>query len=155
MAGSPNTILLSAYDERLSSKGVKEALSDAAITPGHLIERTATGVAVHSSSNGRAQKIFALENVADASGIDDAYVAGETTRFWFGRAGDEIYALIPAAAPAIVKGDGLASNGDGTLVKVTDTALGAPLDEVVVAYAAEDVDNSGGGTAVRLIVEVA
>lgn len=155
MAGNPNTILLGPADERLGSQGVREALADAAMTPGHLLERTATGVKVHATSNGRAQKLFALENVADASGIDDAYAVGETARFLNARTGDKIYALVPAAAPAIVVGDGLASNGDGTLVKVTDTAGVTPLDEIVVAYAIEAVDNSGGGSAVRIQVEAA
>jgi len=151
---APNTILLAAGDERMNSQGVKEELATAAITPGHLVERDATGIAVHSTAQGRNQRLFALENVADAKGIDDDYVAGEIARMWQGRPGDEIFGLVLNGTAAIALNDDLASNGDGTLVTVTDTVDAKPLDGVVVARALEAVDNSGGGAPVRIKAEV-
>lgn len=58
-----------------------------------------------------------------------------------------MYALVAAGAAAIAQNAYLASAGDGTLVT-------AGLDEVAVAQALEAVDNSGGGSAVRIKVEI-
>lgn len=151
---APNTILLSPGDGDINSQRVKEALAAAAITPGHLIEHNSTTVRVHATAQGRAQKLFALENIADAKGIDDAYITGEGVRYLTAQRGDEIYALVAAGTAAIALNASLASAGDGTLITVVDTADAKPLDQVVVARALEAVDNSGGGSAVRIKVEV-
>lgn len=78
------------------------------------------------------------------------------------RAGDVVYSWLPASAAAVVDGDPLESNGDGTLRKDTAQAVNEGgsatytiYSEHIVGYAAEAVDNSGGGTAVRIRVRVA
>src|SRR5437588_580551 len=78
----------------------KEAPADAAITPGHLIKRTATGVAVNNVAGtfGVGTKTFAVENGLVGKGIDAPYVAGEQVLFIDTTSGDEINALLPAAA---------------------------------------------------------
>ena len=149
MAGTPNSILLLPADAKIT---VKEALAGGAITPGHLLERTTTAtVVVHNSADVISQKMFALENLPIAGTISDAYASGDTVRFGYPQSGDEIYAMLPASAAAVVIGDALASNGDGTLKK----AAVSPLDQVIVGFAIEAVDNSGGGTVVRIKIEVA
>jgi hypothetical protein len=60
-----------------------------------------------------------------------------------------VYAWLPASAAAIVAGDFLASNGDGTLHKAV---TGATFLEAIVAQSTEAVNNSAGGTPVRLRV---
>jgi hypothetical protein len=138
---------------------VNEALSAAAstIVPGDLIEVTTAGtVQEHSTAAANAQKLFALPNIANGGGIDDAYLAAETVRYGKAHSGQAVYARVAAAAAAIVIGDALESAGDGTLRKVV-TAAATPdtARDSIVAYATEAVDNSGGGTVVRIQAEVA
>ncbi|MCK5641215.1 MAG: hypothetical protein KAJ19_10470 [Gammaproteobacteria bacterium] len=155
MADTPSTILLTNPEGR--TLAVKEALSAGVITPGALIEHNAAAstVVVHSVAQGRNQRIFALENLGDASDIDADYASGETVRYGFFQPGDEVYALVINGTAAILKGLELASDGAGGLVTVTDTADAKPLDGVVVGTALEAVDNSGGSVPVRIRVEVA
>lgn len=153
MAGTPSTIFV---EQIGGPEIVRERLAVAAFTPGHLLMNVAAGFQKHNTAAANAQRIFAMENSADAGDIDRAYVANETARGGYARPGDKVYAWIPAAAAAIVIGDALESNGDGTLRKAaTDTATDTTQREAIVGYAAEAKDNSGGGSAVRLLVEVA
>lgn len=153
MSDSANTILLAPADAHIT---VKEALAGGAITPGHLLEKTSTGtVVVHNSSNVAAQKMFALENLPVAGGIADAYASGDTVRYAILKSGDEVNVLVADGTSAIVKGVFLTSNGDGTVVTVTDTAGVTPLDSVIIGTALESVDNSGGSVDVRIKMEVA
>jgi len=136
-----------------------EALSAAAsaIVPGDLVEELAAGtVQEHSTAAANAQKLFALTNLANGSDIDAAYAVGETTRYGAFSSGQEVFARVAAAAPAIVIGDALESAGDGTVRKaVADAATDTAQRDAIVGYAIEAVDNSGGGTVVRLKIRVA
>lgn len=153
MAGTPSTIFIEPAGR---DPFYRERPAVAAFTPGHLLMNVAAGFQKHNTAATNAQKIFAMENLADAGDIDRAYVANEIARGGYAQRGDKVYAWIPAAAAAIVVGDALESNGDGTLRKAaTDTATDTTQRDSIVAYAAEAKDNSGGGSAVRLIVEVA
>lgn len=106
-----------------------EALAGGAITPGHLIQLGSAGtLTVHSSAGLFTPVYIARENELIGNGISDAYASGDTVPYWHCKPGDEIYALVPASAAAIVIGDFLESAGDGTLRKV----------------AAYLTDNSGG-----------
>lgn len=138
---------------------IQEALSAAAstIVPGDLIEFTSAGtVQEHSTAAVNAAKLFADENIPVAGTIDDAYGAAETVRFGTAHSGQKINARVAAAAPAIVIGDVLESAGDGTVRKaVADAATDTVQRDAIVGYADEAVDNSGGGTVVRLRIRVA
>lgn len=136
---------------------VREALAASAITPGMLLERSsATQFDVHGNAGKNAQKLFALENVANAEGLEDAYAVGETVRALFAQRGDEIYGILAAAAAAVTLGAALESDGDGTLrIATTDAATDDTQRDAVVGYALEAVDNSTGGSAVRIRLEVA
>jgi len=146
---TPNTIILKGDGIR------KEADAAGTITPGHLVEFDASGdLVVHATAGGNARKAFAVENDLIGNGITDNYVSGDRVQYNVFRSGDEVYALVPAGAAAIAIEAALESAGDGTLVNVgTATATGGT--DIVVAYALEAVDNSGGGTAARIKVEVA
>lgn len=153
MSGTPNTIFVEPAGRQ---PFVRERLAVAAFTPGHLLQNVAAGFQKHGTAAINAQKIFAMENEADAGTIDRAYVANETARGGYAQRGDLVYAWIPAAAAAIVVGDALESAGDGTLRKAaTDTATDTTQRDSIVGYAAEAKDNSAGGSAVRLLIEVA
>ena len=127
------------------------------ILPGMLLERNTAGDYVsHVGAGLNAQKLFALENVADAKGIADTYADNDTVRAVYSQRGDLINAALAASAIAIVIGDALESSGDGFLRKATaDAATDTAQRDSIVAYAAEAVDNSSGGSGTRIQVEVA
>jgi len=135
----------------------KEAVVGIAVTPGYLVEFDAVNaLQPPSEPAGNARKAFAV--VADLVGgdVDDAYAVDDTGFYVIGRSGDEIYAWLPAGAAAIVAGNALESNGDGTLClsAVAEATVNTERDGIV-AYAMEAVDNSGGAAPVRIRVEVA
>lgn len=128
----------------------KELVTDEAITPGHLVERGgAQECQKHSTANGSALPMFALENDLVGDDLDDAYASGETVQLGVFAPGEEVQAWL-AYGETISEGDPLTSAGDGTLHAAAGTA-----PDRVVAYAAEDKTNTTGGAAVRIDVEVA
>jgi hypothetical protein len=141
----------------------KEAQAGGAINPGHLIKFSSGNVVVHDTAGGNAAPMFARENDIIGDAWSDAYASGDTVLYIVGRQGDEVRARVAAAASAITKGDPLVSAGDGTLKKGTEpqtidvaaTTTVSVYDDRVVAYAMEDVNNSGGSAEVPIIVEIA
>jgi hypothetical protein len=148
---TPNTILLKG-EAYLTLEGD----ASAAITPGMLVERhvvsTVQKIRPHATADGAAQKAFAFEHETIGKGITDNYAVGDRVKYLVVNRGAEIYALVPAAAPAIVVGDILGSNGDGRLKKVTVAATTLAGSEIAVAI--EAVDNSAGGSPARIRVQV-
>lgn len=144
----PNTVILKGRGQR------KEAAAGEAITPGHLVTINTSGQLIkHATALVRTAPTFAVEyenlnptSARIAGGIDDAYASGDYCQAETLPPGSWVYALLAAAAPAIVKGDPLESAGNGTLRKVT---TGVPI-----ARALEAVDNSGGGTQARIRAEI-
>lgn len=134
----------------------KEGKAGGAITPGHLVARNSSNrIVVHPTAADTAQKAFALENELAGKGIDTAYANNDQVFFEILPPGAEVNALVAAGASAIVVGDKLESAGNGTLRKVaTDSATDDTERQSIVAIALEAVDNSGGGSAVRIKVEV-
>ena len=61
---------------------MSEAHADAAITPGSLVKRTGTGVAVQTLDAVAAPPTFAKENDIAGDGIEHAYAMGETVLFF-------------------------------------------------------------------------
>lgn len=116
---SANTIILRGCECH------EEARAGAALKPGHLIEAyNAAGtlkVRKHSTYGGAGEKAFAKENALYAQGITDAYASSDLVFYCIAEPGDLLQARLPAAATAVVAGDKLVSNGDGTLVKPTTT----------------------------------
>jgi hypothetical protein len=142
MAQASNTILLRGDGMYYEGKAL------AAISPGHFLRRTgvADQVAVMNSVGAARNKLVALEYDVLGRGIDKNYAAGDQVLFVEPNRGSQVYALLAAAAAAIAIGDGLEYAADGTL-KIL--AAGQR-----VATALEAVDNSGGGTPVRIRVEI-
>ena len=133
---------------------VKEAAAGGAITPGHLVNRNSAGAfVVHAGAEANAYPMFALEADFVGKDISSAYASGDRVQAVIPQPGSEIYGLLPAAAAAIIVGDELVSNGDGTLKKVTAAAVTVGNLRRVVARALEAVDNSGGGSVARIKVE--
>ena len=127
---------------------VEEFDADAAITPGHLLEITATGVKVHATAGGNVKgHLFALENELEGQDITDAFAADDKVQVWVAQRGEQVYALLANGETTTI-GCLLESAGDGTLkVHVADSG---DSDDAVVIYgnqivgvALEVVDMSG------------
>jgi hypothetical protein len=137
----PNTTVLKGYPIR------KEAVAGGAITPGHLIAINSAGLAVvHPTAGGNTAPAYAYENEIFGKDLIGAYAAGDKVLYGVFSSGDEVYALVAAAASAIAVGDKLESAGNGTLRKLASGTA--------IATALEAVDNSAGGTAVRIVAEI-
>lgn len=140
---NPNTILLK------GTRNQEEYRAGGAIMPGHLIKKTSTGtVVVHSTAAGYAQRLFALEMDLVGRNIDTAYAADELVTTQAAAPNDVIYGWLAAGVNA-PNGITLVSNGDGAMKLVTGS------EKEPVAYADETVDNSAGGSAVRIRIRVA
>jgi hypothetical protein len=134
----------------------KEADVAEAITPGHLVTLNASGQLIKHNVAGAAAAAggqftgptrVAVENDIFGKGIDDAWAIGDRGIYYELDTGCEFMALVAAGAPAIAYNALVESAGNGT-VRATAVAANA------IGRAAEAVDNSGGGAAVRLRVEV-
>lgn len=136
----------------------KEGIAGGAITPGHtvILGSTGTFTAGPAAAAAPAKNTLAValerelenwNNGAPQAGspIDRAYANGDRLLYAVLSPGCEWYALVPAGAAAIVKGDRLEYAGGGALRKATTGE--------VIAIALEAVDNSAGGAAARIIVE--
>lgn len=130
--------------EEANPPSAMEALADAAIRPGALVEQTATGQA---ESNDAAtvfgtQALFADRDFLQAKSVDDSWTSGEQV---VSRKlpQDCVANVLVATGQAIArKGTGLSSNGDGTLkIALTDGT------EKIVAYSDEIITT----TAVTLV----
>jgi len=125
-----------------------EAVAEAAISQGHLIELTSSDtVQVHSGAGLVAEVNFAVEDALQGNTVSDAYAADDIVMSHLAKRGDEINALITAGQDISI-GDKLASAGDGTLSDVTTLATAAGV--VVVAVAIEAVDLSATGAVATL-----
>lgn len=133
----------------------KEAPAVSVITPGDLVEQISTGFRRHLTAAGNAMPMFAIENNVVGQGIDTDYPIGDNVIAGAMHSGDEVYALVSAAAAAIVVGDDLESDGAGKLRKATVNAATAQTQRSgIVAKSLQALDNSGGGTTARLKVSI-
>lgn len=141
-----------------------EVVCSAPVTPGNLVEFNTAKLRKHATAEGDAAPYFAVESLvpdlanSTTAPIDLAYSTDSSVRWVAAIPGNVIYALVPAAASAIVRGDQLVSNGDGTLKKATGQ-LGSVTVTVntrtIVARADEAIDNSANTlTTARIRVRV-
>lgn len=160
MSGSANTILIEPAD---GQRRINERLTAGIILPGMLIEKVSAAqtIVAHSTAGGPAQRTFALENVANAEGIADAYASGETARFLYAQPGDLINAALAASAAAIVIGDLLESSGDGYVRKIipvadlTDSSGGSADDTIAAITNAANAGSADVGPTADAIADLA
>lgn len=147
---NPKCIVLSGCPKR------EEGVAGGAVTPGHLVSLASTGkYVVHPTAAGVVAPIFAVENENLAGGIGTAYASNDIIELVKAKSGDEIYGWLKAGSTAVVKGDGLESAGNGSFQKATHATGSATLAAAhTVAVALEAVDNSGGGSDVRIKLRV-
>lgn len=141
-----NTIILQGHGVR------REAIANAAITPGHLVELMSTNkVRKHATAGGNAMKAFAVEDDLQGNDISDDYAAAATVQYNIMQPGDVVYALL-ANGQNVAIGDFLESAGDGTLQKHTaDTwasaGAGTIYSNQIIGIALEAVDMSDSSAA--------
>jgi hypothetical protein len=118
----------------------REALADEAITPGHLLERTATGVQKHSGAASNAQPLFAYERELTGDDIDTAYAADDTLLMAHCPPGTVVWALAGTAdvtALSFVESDGLGRLQDvQTAAATADTARASVVGVALTAASA-------------------
>lgn len=149
-----------------AERPIFEAKANAALTPGELLAWSADDeLDPHGTAGGNAQPMFCVENPYDddntVAAIDSDYALADTARYVVAQPGDEVYAFI-AAGESVAKGDPLESDGAGALqahtapsIDESGTATTTIYHRAIVGWAAEDKDNSGGGSRVRIRVSVA
>lgn len=120
---------------------------EAGIVAGMLVSESAGGVILNAAADALAQKLFAQTNLALAGDIDTVYANGDTVSYGAYHSGQQVNAIVDAGAAAIADGAPVTSAGDGTL-KIGTVAN-------AIGYAIEAVDNSGGGSTVRIQIRVA
>jgi len=127
------------------------------ITPGHLVAFDGSGnIVKHSVAAGNAQKLFAANLPERNQAIGDAFSTNDRVRLVRAHGGVRIHALVAAAAAAIAKGAPVESAGDGTVRALASSAATSEAQrDSVVGYAAEAVDNSGGGAEARIAIDIA
>jgi uncharacterized protein with PhoU and TrkA domain len=137
-----------------------EALANAAITPGNLVEVMSTGkIRKHATEAGNAVPMFAIEDALQGKAITEAYAQNDVVRVWVPLRGDEVYALLKQSENVVI-GDLLVSKGDGTLKKhvpessditaVTNVTV-KPLQIVAVALEALNPTTADGRIKVRIV----
>jgi hypothetical protein len=94
---------------------VEEFDANAEIYPGMLVEEMSTGkLRAHSTAEGNAIPMFALEDELQGNDIDDAYAADDKVQVWVPNRGEQVYAILADGQNASI-GSFLESHGDGYL----------------------------------------
>ena len=127
-----------------------EAEADGAIDVGMLLERTATGVAPHSTDGGELdQALVAINDRDRGMKVGDSYASGDNVKYISANAGVGLHLVLAAGADlatagqaTITEDERLVSAGDGT-VRAFDTGTSPDADGATVARAEEARDNSG------------
>ena len=143
-----NTIKLKKY-----SDVIVEAVANATITPGMLIEIMSTGkVRAHAGAGQNVAPIMvALEDELQGNGIDDDYSALDPVQCWIPYRGDEVNAILKNGEKVAI-GDLLESAGNGEVQKHTaDVDSSADITTIypnqIVGVALEAVDMSDSSAA--------
>lgn len=126
---------------KIKSHGREDEIeAGGAISPGHLLQVDSTGdVVVHARDASAVERLIALEDALQGDIVTTAYADGDKVRVLHALPGDVVQARLAASATAVVIGDELTAETDGTVAIVVTT------DETV-AIAVEAVNNSAGGT---------
>jgi hypothetical protein len=122
-----------------------EHKADAVITPGMLLEITATGVKKHATAAGKHAFLFALEDELQGKTIDEDYVAADRVQVWVAGRGDIVNAILEDES-TIAIGDFVESNGEGLVQAVSGSyPIGVALEAVNLSTLPEGSESSAGG----------
>lgn len=127
-----------------------EAVADAALSPGHLIEKDSAGeVKKHATEGGYAERMVAVEDALQGKTTADAYSAGDRVFFhrYYPGAKCQMYLKV---GENVAIGDKLISAGDGTLIANGSESSGTTVRQII-AIAEEALDLSGSGAVTTLM----
>ncbi|MCB0092370.1 MAG: hypothetical protein KDE54_30985 [Caldilineaceae bacterium] len=146
-----NTIVLGLNENGSERPIFDDMLASATVTPGEFLAISSGALIPHGTAAGtNVLRLVAVQpwakTVAGTKGIDTTYASGDRVRYVMPQRGDSVYAFLEAGAN-VAKGAPLESGAAGNLQASTTGD--------VLAYAKEAVNNSGGGTRVRIRVWVA
>lgn len=139
-----NTILI-----KSTTNVFDEKVAAAAITPGHLIERTsADKVQKHSTGGGSVLPMFALEDENQGNDLNHAYEAAERVKCWIPGRGDQVTARVNSDSEDLSIGDFVESAGDGTVRKHDAASSASVIERVnsIVGRAVEAITAGSAGT---------
>lgn len=144
---SKNTIKLKKYLDIIE----EYTATNAAITPGALLELTSVGlVKAHSDAGGVALPMFALEDELQGKEINDNYAANDKIQVWVAVRGEIVFANI-ADNEDVSIGDYLVSAGDGTLRVVSSGDGSVYVGQAVAALDRSASDEEETRCAVRIL----
>lgn len=123
----------------------KEALSNEAITPGHLLELLSTGKVQKLTSDianntENISVLVALEDDLIGKDLTEDYATGVVVQYAAAKSGQEFLLRVPTGAAAIVIGDRLQSNG----ASAVGTVVLAAATDAAIAIAKEALTNNSG-----------
>jgi len=128
-----------------------EAIAEAAITPGHIIELDASTQKAQKQASAKAPLKVAIENHHVGGGLDTAYAADDRVIFQTLRSGAEFQALVGESVAAIAYGALVKVN---TAVPGTVITVASNADGLAIGIAREAVDNSANAASqVRIRIE--
>ena len=136
-----------------------EAVANAAITPGNLVELLSTGkVQKQATAAVPTENAYAIEDALQGNDIADDYAAADRVFYVIPHSGDKIYAILADGENASI-GSKLESNGSGELRVMDTTSAGAlATPDAFLGVAMEAVDASdSAATAVasrRIVIRV-
>ncbi len=108
-----------------------EKLANAALSPGHLLERLSTDkVQKHATEGGYWNRTVAKENPLYAQSVDDAYAANDVVQIKVAQPGSRCALLLKAGVNYAI-GDKLISDGAGRVKKLTAVTSGVTVKQVV------------------------
>ena len=128
-----------------------EALANAALNPGNIIEVMSTGkVKKHAIEGGFAQMAVAVEDALQGKTVDDAYASGALVQYHIVQRGVRFQGILKSGESVSI-GTALISDGDGRLIALASAASATDVKQIL-CYAEEASDQSGSDGADTLIV---
>lgn len=139
-----NTIYVGGAGRNNCMPNVIEAEADAAITPGTLLEQSATGFAASTklATNTDQLPLFADKDQQRSRSVTDDWTIDQNMVAILAQSGDILNVLV-ATGQTLSVGEALVSNGAGLLTAATDVVDDAGGAQHPVAYADEALTTSG------------
>ena len=129
---------------------LREYLADAAITPGFLCERTATGVKKHANAGHNAQVMFALVDNEIGNDLDDDWAAASQAKVGYFASGMKVRAYL-TTSQTITAGMPMESAGGGYVREHSAGSAGVvEYPDAIVGYAEEAVTTTSAAARITI-----
>lgn len=153
-SSTPNTILVRRNSRDAELPVYEAVVHTAAVTPGDFLLETSSGVTpAGTAADVDAEILVAVENpyldprTTTTAAIDTDYAIAAVARYVIPQRGDVVYAWLETA--------GNVAQGAALEIGSQAGSLQAYSSGRIVAFAAEAVNNSGGGSPARIKVRIA